>query len=236
MDRCGFQTTHWSLVERAGLQPGVVQAEALAQLLRHYMPALREHLAARRRFKDHEADDLLQGFLTTKVLEKRIVGQADPQKGRFRAFLATALDRYVNDQLSYQRAKKRAGPAVALDERIDVADDPGEADPFGTAWARQVLADAVERMRAECEANRRPEVWGVFEARILNPTLNDTEPVSYAELVERFGFSSPTQASNVLVTANRMFQRALRSVVSEYEPDDAAIEEEILDLKQILCR
>ncbi len=44
---------------------------------------------------------------------------------------------------------------------------------------------------------------------------------------------SPTQASNVLITANRMFGRCLRSVVAEYE-HGGDIEAELADLRQIL--
>jgi hypothetical protein len=46
---------------------------------------------------------------------------------------------------------------------------------------------------------------------------------------------SPEQASNVLITAKRMFARALRSVVAKYA-DAGDVETEIRDLKSILAR
>jgi hypothetical protein len=55
-------------------------------------------------------------------------------------------------------------------------------------------------------------------------------------VVVRFGFKSPTEASNALVTAKRMFVRALRSVVAEYATDEAGINGEIEELRAILSR
>jgi hypothetical protein len=59
---------------------------------------------------------------------------------------------------------------------------------------------------------------------------------SYQELVERFGFSSPTQASNMLVTAKRTYARVLRSVIGEYARDEQEIDDELADLQAILAR
>jgi hypothetical protein len=52
--------------------------------------------------------------------------------------------------------------------------------------------------------------------------------------VERFNFATPSQATNILVTGNRMFLRALKSVVGRYAKDGQAVEEELLDLQRIL--
>jgi hypothetical protein len=54
--------------------------------------------------------------------------------------------------------------------------------------------------------------------------------------VEKFGFRSPTEASNALVTAKRMFVRALRAVVAEYARDENGIDREIEELRAILSR
>jgi hypothetical protein len=97
-----------------------------------------------------------------------------------------------------------------------------------------VIAQAVEQMRMTCETTLRADVWGVFEGRVLAPILGQAQPVPYAQLVEQFGLRSPTQASNVLVTANRMFERLLRGVVGRYEKSATEIDDEIRDLWRIL--
>jgi hypothetical protein len=109
------------------------------------------------------------------------------------------------------------------------------ADTFDIAWARGVIDQAVTQMRAECEKSGRTDVWSVFEYRILEPTLEGSEPLSYQQLVERFGFRSPSEASNILVTAKRMYARTLRGVVGQYACDDGEVESEIAELRKILA-
>ena len=86
------------------------------------------------------------------------------------------------------------------------------------------------------EASGRQDLWGVFQCRVVGPIMEATPPVDYKQLVERFGFQSPTQASNVLTTAKRMYARALRSAVGQYADGHDAIESEIEELKGILAR
>ena len=114
------------------------------------------------------------------------------------------------------------------------ADSP--SDVFDVAWARELLGEVLRRMEAECDGARRREIWGVFESRILRPILDNAATLPYEQLVKRFGFRSPTQAANALVTAKRMFARTLRTVVSEYALGEQAVESEIRDLQHILAR
>ena len=66
--------------------------------------------------------------------------------------------------------------------------------------------------------------------------LHDAPPPPYEELVSRFGLTSPSQASNLLVTGKRTFARVLRSLVAEYAKEDADIDQEIADLTEILSK
>jgi RNA polymerase sigma-70 factor (ECF subfamily) len=233
-----FQTTHWSLVQRAGADDDQAQREALTQLIRRYSPSLRLHLITSRRIDPGRAEDLIQGFLLTKVLEGKLISKASRERGRFRGFLCTSLDRFVSNELRRDRAKMRAPEkSVSLDKSMAVTDPSLPVDAaFDIAWARQLLEAALENMRRECHRFERLDIWGVFEARILAPILHKTDPVPYDKLVERYGFRSPAQASNVLVSARRMFERTLRALVGEYEKGEAEIDAEITDLQAILSR
>ena len=234
-----FPTTHWSLVARAGVDDDAAQRDALGQLLGRYLQALRAHLIYGKQLRPEEADDLVQEFIASKIIEKNLVGRADRQLGKFRPFLLASLDRFLIDQIRMQNAKKRApgeGRMVAIGERGDLIEQPGRpSDAFDVAWARRVLAETIERMQAECDRSKRPDLWGVFQSRLLGPMLEGSEPADYDSLVERFGLKSPSQASNVLITAKRMFARELRSVVAEYSLGDEEIEAEIAELKAILA-
>lgn len=232
-----FPTTRWSLVDRAGREGAESSREALGQLLTRYLPALRDHLVSGKRLAPEEADDVVQDFVATKVLERDLIARADQQLGKFRTFLLTALDRFLLNRLRDRGAKKReADRAAAFGEHAAEVMAEEVPDAFDLAWARQVIAEAAERMRKECGATGRLDVWGVFECRLLAPALEGTEPADYGELVRRFGLQSPSQASNVLVTAKRMYARTLRGVVAEYSGDAAEIEAEIGDLYRILAR
>ena len=121
------------------------------------------------------------------------------------------------------------------DQAGEVAGADGTRDVFDVQWAREVLAQALTRMQQECCESGRDDVWGVFHCRLVQPLLEGTEPADYETVVERFQLKSPAQASNVLITAKRMFARSLRATVGEYTQDDAEIEAEIEDLQRILA-
>jgi RNA polymerase sigma-70 factor (ECF subfamily) len=230
-----FPPTQWSLVGRAGADDSSVRRQALEALLVRYLPALRAYLVLKKRLDPERADDLVQGFITSKVLEQGLFARADPHRGKFRVLLITALNNFVIDD--YRR--RGAPPTFSLsDTDAPQATEGGESPPdvFDVAWARELLAEVLRRMRHECTEGGREDLWGVFECRVLEPTLEGAPVLPYEQLVERFGFRSPSQAANALVTAKRLFARTLRAVVSEYAGDEAAVEEEIRDLQQILAR
>lgn len=242
-----FPVTHWSLVRRAGSAgdggPGAADdpaaREALHQLVVRYLPALKAHLVYTRRLPPDEADDLLQSFVAAKVLEQNLFRRADRGQGKFRTFLLSAPGNFLVDAVRARNAKKRSAgrDAVPIDEQRDEVVDPREepSAAFDAAWARQVIDRAVDLARQACDADGRADVWGVFQARVLDPALHGAEPVAYDVLVRQFGLASPDQASNVLVTGKRIFTRALRQAVGEYA-QDGDVEQELQELKAILAR
>ncbi len=234
-----FPTTSWSLVALAAQRDDPKMREALGQLLTRYIPALRAHLVYSKGLAPDKADDVIQDFLVKKVLERDLIARADSELGKFRTFLLAALDRFLLNCIRDARARKRAsGDGLEfLGERADLLSSDSEAPrAFEVTWARSVLREAVDQMRDHCEATDRMDVWGVFQLRVLAPILDGAEPANYRELVKRFGFRSPSQASNVLMTAKRMYERVLRSVVGEYARDAQEIDEEIDQLREILSR
>ena len=230
-----FPSTHWSLVGRAGDADPAASRGALADLLRRYLPPMKTYLVLKRRLRADEADDLLQGFVAEKVLDGRFVAAADRQRGRFRSILLTSLDHYLIDQVRRRRAAA-TGPSVPADDAESLTEPaaPQGPDPFDVAWARQVINEALRRMEEACRAGGRDDVWGMFDRRVVGPTLLGRVAPAYEQLVADLGFASPTQASNCLVTGKRMFARTLRDVVTEYAGEDANVEEELNDLMRVL--
>jgi DNA-directed RNA polymerase specialized sigma24 family protein len=233
-----FPVAQWSLIGRVGREEGQARQQSLEQFLNRYLPALRAHLVRVRGLSAQNADDVLQDFVARKILQRDLVARADRELGKFRTFLVTALDRFVINWIRDAGAEKRnpaEGAALLGDRAEELPADAGPSQEFDLAWARSVIAEALDRMQAECAAAGRNEVWGVFESRVVRPIREGTEPSDYRELVRRFGFQSPSQASNVLMTAKRMYARLLRSVVGQYARSDREIETEIAELRAILA-
>jgi RNA polymerase sigma-70 factor (ECF subfamily) len=228
-----FPTTRWTLVGRA--EAG---GDELAALLKRYLPALRAYLMLERRLNADVADDLLQGFTASRILEQNLLSRADAARGKFRTFLLTALRNYAADEARAANAAKRRpadGNLASLDEARDVGTSDS-CDSFDIEWARQTLADAIERMRKECQNSGRPQLWELLRVRVIEPALTGGQRPPYEQLVARFGFATPMQASNALITAKRMFARALRATIGRYADDDEEIERELDDLRTILAR
>jgi RNA polymerase sigma-70 factor (ECF subfamily) len=236
--RAAFPFTHWSLVERAGAEDGTIRREALVALLKQYLPPLKGHLIRRWRADGHRAEDLLQGFLLSRVLESDLIARADKERGKFRSFLLTALDHYVAKQIRHDRAAKRrpATPGVELGDVGEAQESNATPDEaFDAEWARQVIAQTTRRMREACLDDGRRDVWEAFEARVLGPTLDGAEPPANEELAAKLGLDSPQQVSNLVVTGKRVFSRALRAVVGSYELEDREIETEVAELQKALA-
>jgi len=69
----------------------------------------------RRGYPTDQAQDLTQEFFI-RVLEGRCLDRADPEKGRFRAFLLTSMRFFLGDEADRHRAQKRGGgPVLSLD-------------------------------------------------------------------------------------------------------------------------
>ena len=235
-----FPTTHWSELARGASADPEVRRAALARLLGEYVPAFRSHLAARHHLGADEIDDLVQGFVCDQVMSADLFGSAERGRGRFRALLVTALDRYVMKSRRYQRAQKRRVPSDALS--LDAIDGepagrmPDAAASFDVAWARQVIDRALTLLREEFGSPERERTWAVFERRVLGPALGGADAPPYEVIAAELGFDSAAQAANALVTAKRSFSRILRAIVGEYAADEGEIGAELNELWAILSK
>lgn len=239
-DWAALPPTQWSVVAKAGKHDHPAYRTALDSLAQIYRPVLLRYLTGRMRLTPCRAEDLEQAFFLEKVLEQNILSQATPLKGRLRSFVLKVFSNYVTSQLRAMLALKRR-PSSPNAPRIDdlpemAAADNSPAESFDVLWSKQMIARATSRMREACRAEKRQVLWQIFEARILSPLLDGGEPMPYETLVAHFGLRSPSEASNLLITAKRMFVRTLRETVRETVSDEREVEAEIMELKRILSR
>jgi hypothetical protein len=91
-------------------------------------------------------------------------------------------------------------------------------------------------MRLYLDEIKRPELWQLFELRVLGPILGESAPPAYAELLSKFGFATATEACSAVLSGKRIYARFLTEVVSEYASARSDTEDEITDLWQILSK
>lgn len=235
-----FETHPFPALDRpVGEFPGTVWLEVTdhKQVIQNYWSALRVYLICLlTRFPNqrNEADDLLQEFILKKILQPGWLENANPDKGRFRDFLKSALRNFVIGEIRSRAAEKRGGnnPSVPLEELdLEPAGPEPSSDSFDIAWLRTLLGEALDRMERACAVSENTHIWKIFQCRIIQPMLEGTDPLPYDLLVAQFGLKSPAQATNALATGKRMFARHLRDVIAQYENGDAAVRAEIDSLR-----
>ena len=237
-----FPTTQWSLVARAHGEDTVTSKQALDALIHLYRPALLKYLCFVAQLELHQAEDMLQGFLEQKILRQQLIAHADHRRGRFRTYLKTVLQHYVNSEFRKIKAQKRAAdyaqPVSDADmDRLSQANPSQQPNHFEIEWARTLLQEAIERFRQECIAMDRHDLWKILAARVINPILHDTPAERYEDLIARMGFSSPSQVVNALNKAKSMLSDQIKTMVAAYARDETELEEEINELFKILsCR
>jgi DNA-directed RNA polymerase specialized sigma24 family protein len=234
-----FLTTHWSLID--GIQSAEDQNRALIErLLTRYWKPVYCYLR-RRGYGNEDAKDLTQGFFHAVVLNRDLIGRADPGKGRFRAFLLHALDQYLSNEKSKQKAHKRLprGHLVPLD-----IDEPPmlpttisastPEDSYNYAWLSELLEQVLSEVERECHQDGLDVHWQVFRDRVVRPTLEDSTPPSLGDVCQRYGIEDEKKASNMAITVKRRFQTLLRKHVRSTVATEDEVGEELQEILQYL--
>ena len=152
-----FPSTRWSLIARLKSPDEATARRALDDLVAQYHFPL--YCAIRHRgLAHHDAEDALHDFLA-KLLRLDSFAGADAEKGRLRAFLSTALGRFLANWHRDHAARARE---VSLDAPSPVPDDearyraaqaqfPDHETPerlFDRQWACELLARVLARLGA----------------------------------------------------------------------------------------
>jgi len=224
-----FPTTQWSAVLAAGDSRNPEAPGALAELCRTYWyPVFAE---IRQAGHDAEsAEDLTQGFFA-HFLEKRAIKVADPDRGRFRSFLKTAVRNFLSKERHRAQALKRGGgnPPLGLDfetaeswYRREPADPRTPADVFDQRWARALLTRALHRLREEARA-----AGNLDRFRMLEPFLTGgAVGAGHKEVAAKLGVTE----SAVRVAVHRLRRRygkLLRDEVARTVDDSGQVDEEL---------
>src|SRR5947209_5553659 len=104
-----FPSTHWWLVTGSAAGTPTERRAALAALLEQYLRPLRLYLVRGRKIPVSKAEELLQSFVLSKVLEQDLLASADRSRGKFRTFLLASLNRFIADEFRHRQRQKRGG-------------------------------------------------------------------------------------------------------------------------------
>ena len=231
-----FATTHWSVVIAAGGQDLPQRSEALEKLCRSYWYPLYAYIRGRG-FGAEDAQDLTQEFFA-RLLKKNYPAQADRDKGKFRSFLLLTLNHFLADEYDRASARKRGGGQVfiSLDQELaegryqrEPADDLSPEKLFERRWARNILENALKRLRQEYGADNQLESSSVLKA--FEPGEQTT--LSYGVAAARLGISESALKSKI----HRLRQRhreLVREEIAQTVCTSAEVEEELRHLLAVI--
>lgn len=230
-----FQTTRWSLVLEAGAGDARSRT-ALEQLCRTYRAPVIAYIRSRVANAD-DVEDLAQTFFA-RFVERAFHARADPARGRFRAYLLTAVKNFLADARDEAGARKRGGDIQfrTLDSTIgDGNRQDGIADAempdavFDRAWAQAVLQAALRKLRQEAKTAGKSTLFDALsEFLIERPDEADYTRVATALNLRR----------NTLAVAVHRMRNRLRDLVcaelAHTAADDENLEQELDELRDCL--
>lgn len=235
-NRRRFSTTRWSLVITAGGSSSGADS-ALAELCERYWYPVYAFIRRTGSGAD-DARDLAQAFFV-RILEKRFLKHATPDRGRFRSFLLGSLRHFLANEHDSRQALKRGGGHVivslAFDDgersyQLEPADDLTPERVYERRWALAVLDNAMQEVASKhADAGR-----GLLFKR-LTPALTGDESFSYAD-----GSRELQMTEGALrVAVHRMRKdlgAALRATIAETVEHARDIDDELRYLLEVLGR
>jgi RNA polymerase sigma-70 factor (ECF subfamily) len=221
-----FQTTRWSLIATAARESPSLAREALEQLCRAYRPPVVAYLR-RDGHAPADAEDLAQAFFV-RFIERGWYRDADPERGRFRSLLLTALRRFALDHAQSEHAARRdASRTTTLDDAdTDPAGDDTPERAFTRAWMGTVLDNAWSRLQDEWARAGKRELF----ARLAPLLLERAESAELHALAAELGLRPNTlsvQAHRVRQRLRQLVRLELLQTVGDHE----ALEQELAELR-----
>ncbi len=219
--------THWSIVHRAHDGHDSNARDAQALLMQQYGDAVRRYLIGALGSVD-AADEVFQEFAVRFV--RGDFKNADPERGRFRSFVKTAVYRLIVD---HYRQQKKVGRNTELAEMIAADTDGGPAQidlEFDRSWRDELLAKAWEALESFSESNNKSD-FTVLRLSADQQSLTGSELAK--QLSQQLGRSiSEENARQMLHRARVLFAEYLLRAVEQSidDPTTERLEDELIAL------
>jgi RNA polymerase sigma-70 factor (ECF subfamily) len=202
-----FPATQWSQLVALGDPSHPRHREHLEGLCRRYWKPVYYYARAVRDLSAPDAEDLVQQFFGM-LLERVDFAALSPERGSFRGFLKTALRRFVVSDERKRTVRKSGG--FRFDEaEAEWRTQAPEATPeeaFDRQWAREVLNEALGRLKRECA----PLPYELFREYCMEGT-----ELSYAALAKKHGVSED-EVRNRLREVRQRGREVLKEMLRDY--------------------
>ena len=233
-----FATTRWTVIA-ACKEPDHAKAQlALTELCQAYWQpvyaCIRHH-----GYSVHDAQDLTQDFFV-RLLNGRWLQHLDAAKGRFRAYLSTALHNFLREQWR-RRWTLRRGRGHSL-VHFDTQEAEGsyaaliatQTTPeslYEYHWATTVIDATLEQLRIEMRAAGREALLAHFDAIMAT----GTRAFPFEETARSLGLE--TGALHVaLHRCRQRFHTLIREEIARTVASKAEIEAELLHLQRVVAQ
>lgn len=227
-DAYQFNTTQWSMVLSAGGPTNDSSTNALGVLCeRYYFPVYA--YVRNRGYSREDTEDLTQAFFQ-RLLEKSILAHADPDRGRFRCFLLTAVKNFLHSDYRKQTAQKRGGELTflsldyneAAEQFADLSCDALEPDQlFDREWARTLIDTVISKVRESCNDSQKKALFDALQSHLWS----DSDAVPYPTLAEQLGMSLSAVKVNAFRLRSR-FRELFEAEIADTVSDEEAVEDE----------
>ncbi len=227
-----FAATRWSVVLVAGRRSSPDSRRALESLCEAYWYPLYAYV--RRRVPDvNDAHDLTQAFFA-ELLAKNYVGAATAERGRFRAFLLTALKHFLSKEWDKAKTQKRGGGKAPISLDFAAADSQYRLEPAGglTAeqiydreWAVALLGRILRRLEEESVQAGKSEQFAALKPFLIG----DHAGATYADVAQRLGVTEAA-AKMAAHRLRRRYRELLREEITETVSGPDEVEAEISNL------
>jgi RNA polymerase sigma-70 factor (ECF subfamily) len=234
--QAAFNTTHWSVVLAATRSDSTRARDALARLCQTYWYPLYAYVR-RRGYSAPDAQDLTQAFFA-QLLARESLTSANPELGKFRSFILTAMKNFLASEWKQGMARKRGGGSQMLSLDWAAAEERFDLEPvthsspdklFEKQWALTVLGDVLNQLEREYQNEGKRDLFAALKQALLG--IRESQP--YAELAIRLGMSE----SAVKVTVHRLrkrYRKLIRDEIANTLDDPKDVDNEMRYLFQVL--
>lgn len=218
-----FPQTSLTLYQRIVSGDPDVSRKALGEFFQRYWYPLYALMRSRGE-NQHNAADLVQGFITDQVLQREQVRNWEPEKGRLRTFLKVAIERYRVSEHRRASAVKRGGDHTQTHVSMDFAwaegryaytaidhDSPDRI--FDREWAEATIQRAITLVATDYQKRERFEEFQLLSQN-LSFRSGEGDPVTFRDIAARLG-TTEANVKQKMSAFRQRFRSALITVTAQ---------------------